>query len=167
MGTPIPQRHPGHNARLEQARERQQRLEAARIEWKDGVTVPFLGEPVIVVIDPRHADAGAMLRCAEGALPGVPSNTLHVGLPHTASPAQMRDAVQAWLMRQARRVFAERLDHYAPQLGVRWRKLDADGAERFEMAGVHYACTSVEAVLYDMQDVAVVGAGNSAGQAAM
>jgi thioredoxin reductase (NADPH) len=51
--------------------------------------------------------------------------------------------------------------------GVRWRKLDADGAERFEMAGVHYACTSVEAVLYDMQDVAVVGAGNSAGQAAM
>ena len=51
--------------------------------------------------------------------------------------------------------------------GVRWRKLDADGAERFESAGVHYACTSVEAILYDAQDVAVVGAGNSAGQAAM
>jgi thioredoxin reductase (NADPH) len=51
--------------------------------------------------------------------------------------------------------------------GVRWRKLDAIGAERFESAGVHYACTSVEAMLYDMQDVAVVGAGNSAGQAAM
>src|SRR5262249_32344654 len=31
----------------------------------------------------------------------------------------------------------------------------------------HYACTSVEAVLYDSQDVAVVGGGNSAGQAAM
>jgi thioredoxin reductase (NADPH) len=51
--------------------------------------------------------------------------------------------------------------------GVRWRKLDADGAERFESAGVHYACTSVEAILYDKQDVAVVGGGNSAGQAAM
>jgi thioredoxin reductase (NADPH) len=51
--------------------------------------------------------------------------------------------------------------------GVRWRKLDADGADRFEMAGIHYACTSVEAMLYDNQDVAVVGAGNSAGQAAM
>jgi len=51
--------------------------------------------------------------------------------------------------------------------GVRWRKLEADGAERFESAGVHYACTSVEAMLYDKQDVAVVGAGNSAGQAAM
>jgi len=51
--------------------------------------------------------------------------------------------------------------------GVRWRRLDAEGAERFESAGIHYACTSVEAILYDGQDVAVVGAGNSAGQAAM
>jgi thioredoxin reductase (NADPH) len=51
--------------------------------------------------------------------------------------------------------------------GVRWRQLDVEGAERFESAGVHHACTSVEAGLYDNQDVAVVGAGNSAGQAAM
>jgi thioredoxin reductase (NADPH) len=51
--------------------------------------------------------------------------------------------------------------------GVRWRQLDVEGAERFESQGVHHACTSVEAMLYDNQDVAVVGAGNSAGQAAM
>lgn len=51
--------------------------------------------------------------------------------------------------------------------GVHWRKLEAPGVERFESAGIHYACTSVEAVLYDKQDIAVVGAGNSAGQAAM
>lgn len=51
--------------------------------------------------------------------------------------------------------------------GVHWRKLEAANAERFESAGIYYACTTVEAVLYDKQDVAVVGAGNSAGQAAM
>jgi thioredoxin reductase (NADPH) len=51
--------------------------------------------------------------------------------------------------------------------GVHWRSLEAEGAERFEAAGIHYACTSVEALLYDARDVAVVGAGNSAGQAAM
>lgn len=51
--------------------------------------------------------------------------------------------------------------------GVHWRKLEALNADRFESAGIHYACTSVEAVLYDKEDVAVVGAGNSAGQAAM
>lgn len=51
--------------------------------------------------------------------------------------------------------------------GVHLRKLEAPGAERYESAGIHYACTTVEAILYDKQDVAVVGAGNSAGQAAM
>ena len=51
--------------------------------------------------------------------------------------------------------------------GVQWRKLAAAGAERFEGAGIHYACTSVEAVLFNDRDVAVVGGGNSAGQAAM
>lgn len=51
--------------------------------------------------------------------------------------------------------------------GVQWKKLEVPGADRFESAGIHYACTTVEAILYDKQDVVVVGAGNSAGQAAM
>jgi thioredoxin reductase (NADPH) len=52
-------------------------------------------------------------------------------------------------------------------LGVRWRQLEAAGADRFAGAGIYYACTTVEADLYDGTDVAVVGGGNSAGQAAM
>jgi len=52
-------------------------------------------------------------------------------------------------------------------LGVRWRRLEATGADRFAGAGIYYACTTVEADLYDGSDVAVVGAGNSAGQAVM
>jgi thioredoxin reductase (NADPH) len=52
-------------------------------------------------------------------------------------------------------------------LGVRWRHLAADGASRFAGAGIFYACTQVEADLFDSQDVAVVGGGNSAGQAVM
>jgi thioredoxin reductase (NADPH) len=52
-------------------------------------------------------------------------------------------------------------------LGVRWRKLAAEGADQFTGAGIYYACTTVEADLYDGSDVAVVGAGNSAGQAIM
>jgi thioredoxin reductase (NADPH) len=50
-------------------------------------------------------------------------------------------------------------------IGVCWRQLQAQGAERFVGAGVYYACTTVEADLYDKCDVAVIGAGNSAGQA--
>jgi len=52
-------------------------------------------------------------------------------------------------------------------LGVRWRQLEATEADRFAGAGIYYACTTVEADLYDGTDVAVVGGGNSAGQAVM
>ena len=111
--------------KLGDANERRQRAESARIEWRDGAMFPFLGEQVIVVLDPRHAfdEVGAVLNSEGQALPGVPRLTLHVGLPQNAQPDQVRDAAQAWLMRQARRVFTERLDHFAPQLGVKWRKL--------------------------------------------
>lgn len=52
-------------------------------------------------------------------------------------------------------------------VGVRWRRLEAIGADRLAGAGIYYACTTVEADLYDGADVAVVGGGNSAGQAVM
>jgi thioredoxin reductase (NADPH) len=51
--------------------------------------------------------------------------------------------------------------------GLKWRHLDALGTDRFDNAGVYYACTTTETVMHQGQSVAVVGAGNSAGQAAM
>jgi len=51
--------------------------------------------------------------------------------------------------------------------GCHWRKLDVPGAEPFERQGIYYACTSVEGFIHQGQEVAVIGAGNSAGQAAM
>jgi len=52
-------------------------------------------------------------------------------------------------------------------IGVHWRKLTVPNADRFERQGIYYACTTVEGFLHEDQDVCVVGAGNSAGQAAM
>ena len=122
--------------KLGETREQSDRLESARIEWRDGTTVPFLGEPVIVVLDPRHrfGGIGAELvpQVTESAnhltLTGIPHKTLHVSLPHSATPEQIRDAVQAWLMRQAKRIFTERLNHFAPLLGVQWHKLSLSSA---------------------------------------
>jgi thioredoxin reductase (NADPH) len=51
--------------------------------------------------------------------------------------------------------------------GVKWRKLPAKNAERFEMAGIYYAATTVESRLCSGGTAIVVGGGNSAGQAAM
>lgn len=161
-------------AKLQETRERHQRMESARIDWKDGTTLPFLGEQVIVVIDPRHAFGGVgaelktraaevLLQGNEGAagdmLPGVAQMTLHVGLPHNASAEQIRDAVQAWLMRQAKRIFIERLNHFAPQLGVQWHKLSlssagtrwgsasADGSIRLNWRLVHFRQSVIDYVV--------------------
>ena len=54
---------------------------------------------------------------------------LYIGLSHSANAAQIRDAVQAWLMRDARRHFTARLDHFAPLLGVRWASLRLSSAQ--------------------------------------
>ena len=39
---------------LREQQERTQRLHAAKVEWRDGTNLPFLGETVIVVLDPRE-----------------------------------------------------------------------------------------------------------------
>ena len=51
--------------------------------------------------------------------------------------------------------------------GATYRTLDVDGYERFENQGLHYAATAIEADLCAGSEVAVVGGGNSAGQAAV
>lgn len=51
--------------------------------------------------------------------------------------------------------------------GVQYRKLPLDRLENFEGAGIYYAATEVEARWCRDSEVAVIGGGNSAGQAAM
>jgi predicted metal-dependent hydrolase len=133
--------------KLAEAQERRQKQSQAQVQWQEGAVIPFLGESVIIVIDPRQTDSAgksaspmaqgmSQLHSAQPALPGVPRLTLHIGLPHDASPERIRDAVQAWLMRQAKRLFEERLNYFAPQLGVRWTKLSLSHANsRWGSAG--------------------------------
>ncbi|WP_173025694.1 M48 family metallopeptidase [Acidovorax sp. SRB_14] len=110
--------------KLAEARERQQREEHARIRWQDGAALPYLGAPLTVVLDPAQGVAGVLRAAAAGA----PAE-LRIGLPASAGAAQVRDAVQAWLMHQARAHFTERLDHFAPLLGVRWSRLRLSNAQ--------------------------------------
>ena len=51
--------------------------------------------------------------------------------------------------------------------GARYRRLGVAGLERFEGESVHYAATEAEAQRCEGEEVAVVGGGNSAGQAAL
>jgi predicted metal-dependent hydrolase len=143
--------------KLHEQRERARRVEAARIEWRDGTSLPFLGETVILVLDPRVA--GAVLNADAQALPGVPRLTLHVGLPQAAAPEQIRDVVQSWLQRQALRIFTERCRHFAGELGVtmrrlslsaaqtRWGSASADGSIRLNWRLVHFGLEVIDYVV--------------------
>ena len=51
--------------------------------------------------------------------------------------------------------------------GARYRRLAVPNYQRFEMDGIHYSATAIEARLCADEEIAVVGGGNSAGQAAV
>src|SRR5690606_18730194 len=52
-------------------------------------------------------------------------------------------------------------------MGVTWRKLPAEGAEPLSGCGVYYGAAMTEAMYCEDEEIYIVGAGNSAGQAAM
>jgi predicted metal-dependent hydrolase len=141
--------------KLVEMQERQQQLGAARIVWADGVVLPYLGDQLKVVLDSSSTlkknsaqfepaqqmhvgvahslgagvDTQESVHASEATQVSTPLlHTLRLGLPLNAEPQQIRDAVQAWLMRQAKALFVERLNHYAPQLGVQWQRVSLSSA---------------------------------------
>ena len=155
--------------KLQETRERHKRLEAVRIDWKDGATLPFLGGVLTVVLDPRQSVSAMVVQPvsavadavdgAQGLPPTDEHNTLCLGLAHNATATQIRDAAQAWLMRYARQLFEQRLNHFAPELGVQWRRLSlssagtrwgsasADGSIRLNWRLIHFKLSVIDYVV--------------------
>ena len=124
--------------KLGEVRERHQGHLANEITWMDGAQLPYLGAPLTVRLKPPSFG-----RCATtDLLPNAPetpgvfggpeapgtSLTLQLPLSPEATPAQMRQATQRWLLAQAQAHFTQRLDHFAPQLQVNWRSLSLSNA---------------------------------------
>ena len=173
--------------KLVEMQEHQRRLGEARIQWRDGVVLRYLGASLQVVLDSsatlkKNSAQLEMLSDAVHALGAAQSNldregkygrqldgnegfeaktlyVLRIGLPTSASPEQIRDATQAWLMRRAKELFAERLDHFAPRLGVAWKRLSlssastrwgtasADGAIRLNWRLIHHKLDVIDYVV--------------------
>ncbi|WP_382162510.1 M48 family metallopeptidase [Hydrogenophaga sp. ANAO-22] len=123
--------------KLQSARQRAGEMEQARIRWADGVEFDYLGERMRLVLDPTHTftQVGGVFEPA--VAPGGLA-TLRMGLARNAQETQIRDAAQAWLMKRAKALFTERLDHFAPQLGVRYSKL------RLSSAGTRWGSASAD-----------------------
>jgi predicted metal-dependent hydrolase len=94
-------------------RERAQRA----LVWQDGMRLPYLGGSLHVRCEP------ALARGAPAWLETEQAPVLRLRLGADATPAQLQQAVRAALQAQARNLFAERLTHFAPLLGVRWSRL--------------------------------------------
>ena len=110
--------------------QERQRQGPRALEWREGADVPYLGRAVVLQIDPAHGFVGT------GAV--LQGDALVVGLAHDAGAERLRDVVQAWLMREAQRVFTERLNHFAPRLGVMYTRL------RLSSAGTRWGSASVD-----------------------
>ena len=129
--------------KLQESQERQKQMRHTIIEWRDGASLPFLGEQWVVRLDPEHQSPHVSDQ-------GTTPKYLQVPLSLHAQPGQIRDAVQAWLMQQAKLNFTQRLDHFAPQLGVQWKRLSlsnassrwgtasADGSIRLNWRLIHF-----------------------------
>ncbi|MFY7865328.1 M48 family metallopeptidase [Roseateles sp.] len=129
--------------------ERARRVEASRIEWRDGGSLKFLGQPLWLRLDPR---ATGVKLDESGAL-------LIIGLPLQASEEQVRDMVQAWLKRRARAVFEPRCLHFSQALGVqmthlrlssaqtRWGSASVDGSIRLNWRLIHFSPAIIDYVV--------------------
>ena len=110
--------------KLHETRERHSQQASQQMDWRNGAVVPFLGEPVRLVLDRQQPHSALDGQAAgDGAV-----RSLRLKLPADASPVQVQASVQAWLMQQALLLFTVRLEFFAPQLGVCWRKLSLSSA---------------------------------------
>ena len=169
-------------ARFAEQRERAALSAAAGSRWHDGASVDYLGQPMTIVLDayadaPPRAPIGALeqmpapigaleqMRAPIGAAAqmsepiGAAPRRLLLGLPRDAGEARIRDAVQSWLQREAERVFAERVAHFAARLGVRvtrlslssaatrWGSANANGAVRLHWRLIQHPPATIDYVV--------------------
>lgn len=124
------------------------RREQLTIKWRDGEYLPFLGEKLRMK---RDATARVPVRRL--------GNLLLIGLPPGADAEQFKNLVQSWLQAEARVLFAQRIDHFARQLGRRptswrlssartqWGSCGPDGAVRLNWRLMHFPLTIIDYVV--------------------
>jgi predicted metal-dependent hydrolase len=135
--------------KLGEQRDRRRHLEASRIEWREGASLPFLGEPLVLRLDARVV--GAQLT-TDGP------RELRIGLAPGAAVSQIRDTVQSWLQQEAL-PFRGRCAHFAERLGVtlrrlrlsaaqtRWGSASADGSVRLNWRLIHFSPAVIDYVV--------------------
>jgi predicted metal-dependent hydrolase len=134
----------------ERGERRMQRAQKPPIHWADGAQLPYMGGDITL----RLVDA-MRSHCAFDAA----SRELSVGVVAGLSEWQLKERVKRWYQDEAKRLFAERLDHFAPQLGVaynamalssagtRWGSCTVEGNIRLNWRLIHYPLALIDYVV--------------------
>jgi len=138
------------SSKLAERRERAARRLQPQMQWRDGAPLPYLG---------RNLTLRILAAQAAGISFDAERNELAVSLPPGAGEQQLKDRVQGWLQLEARRVFGERLPHYAEKLGVsyksfalssattQWGSCTADRRIRLNWRLIHFALPTIDYVV--------------------
>jgi predicted metal-dependent hydrolase len=135
---------------FERGERRDLRERRAPVEWVDGARLPYLGADITLRLQPA-----ARSHCSYDAA----TRTLHLGVTPGLEAWQIRERVKLWFQDEARRVFGERLDLYAPRVGVtynayaissagtRWGSCTVAGNIRLNWKLVHYPLALLDYVV--------------------
>ncbi|MGX4642012.1 M48 family metallopeptidase [Massilia sp. SYSU DXS3249] len=134
----------------ERGERRAKRAERAPMRWEDGARLPYLGGEIIL-----RLQQAARSHCVFDP----ETRELKVGVVPGLSEAQLKERVKLWLQAEAKRLFVERLDLYAPRLdvhyrsltlssaGTRWGSCTVAGNIRLNWRLVHYALPLIDYVV--------------------
>lgn len=132
----------------EQARKSTEQ-QLCRPVWQHGMVLPWRGgllhihltgadtNPAAASKPPgaaqirRLADSAVLTQQATPEAQPLSSahTSVHIALPRNATADAVRAAIGYWMQQQAIAIFTQRLDHYAPLLGVRWQSLALSNAQ--------------------------------------
>jgi len=120
------------------------------VEWVDGAQLPYLGTDLTLRLEPA-----ARSHCIIDA----DTRELRLGVTPGLETWQIRERVKLWFQDEAKRIFRERLDLYAPRVGVtyssvaissagtRWGSCTVAGNIRLNWKLVHYPLALLDYVV--------------------
>ncbi|TFW19716.1 M48 family peptidase [Massilia arenosa] len=136
--------------KLRERGERKAKRDEQPITWVDGAKLPYLGGEITL-----RLETAARSHCwFDKTL-----NELNVGVPPGLQEWQLVERVRRWFELQAKTLFKERLDFYAPQLGVqynqftltsagtRWGSCTVERNIRLNWRLIHYPLSLVDYVV--------------------
>ena len=134
----------------ERGERRAQRMQKPPLRWVDGAQLPYMGGEITL-----RLQEAARSHCLFDAQ----TRELSLGVAPGLTEWQLKERVKLWFQEEARRVFAERLDHYAPRLGVRynafalssagsrWGSCTIQGNIRLNWRLIHYPLPLIDYVV--------------------